>query len=297
MTAGAASAAGARDARASRMNAREKRGYWFWGPVALVIFVTEVLGIGKIASFDEWPTISTTIGDLQDRHSLVAVAVVALIALAAFYAVAYQLPADDKPQDEFKLLDREINSRRFELRYGVSFVVICALLGIVAALSLFDDKIARAWVIYGTLALVAVVIPLALALLPSPKDVVFPNLFYTFACLRERWQPATAVVVAGLAILVLHLALYPWPDLARESARFAGVTPREARGAAESALGKTSGVKPALVFSTAQRSVANGDPAWHVYFHDLVDGERVHKGCYVVVAKGRAAVPSPECSR
>jgi hypothetical protein len=269
----------------TRLTAREKRGYWFWGPVALVIFVTEVLGMGKFETFDKWPTISTTIGDLQDRNSLWGLPVVALVTLAAFYAIAYERPADDAERDEFKLLDRQFATRHLELRYTASFVLICTLLSVVVALSFFTEKIERGWIIYGTLAIVAIVIPLVLALLPSPRDVAFPNLFYTFACLRGRWRAATAVVVAGLAILVLHLALYPWPDLAREHKE------------ALKALSSTPNVKTALAFSTVQRSVASGENAWHVYFHDLVDGVRVHKGCFVVVSKGRAGVASPDCLR
>lgn len=278
-----------------RPRAKESRGYWFWGPVALVIFVTEILGMGKVYKFHEWPTISTTIGHLQDRQVLVALLVVALVTLAAFYAIAYQVPrAVQRPE---AIYVKQIATRELRLRYGAWVVYGATGVSVAVALWVSEDKIVRGFIIYGILALSGIVIPFILAspLAGKQRDVAFPNLFYTFACLRDRFKAVTAVVVALLAILVLHLALYPWPDLARESARYAGLNPREAQDAAVKALGGTATVRPKFVFSTAQKLVWNGENAWLVHFHELVNGRRVYKGCYVAVAEARPAEPSREC--
>jgi hypothetical protein len=270
----------------------EIRGYQFWAPVAVVITTAELLGLGKIASFDYWPTISTTVGDLQDRDSRWGLVVVALIALAAFYAVAYKLRPPVAP--EFVL--RGNAGQAGAIRYSWRIVYAVTIGAAVAAALLLDEKIHRGYLIYATLALFGIIIPFALALpWRGEHRVAFPNLFFTFTAFRERFRPAASIVVALLAILVLHLALYPWPDLARESASFGGLTGHQARGRALAALDEP-GIKEELRFSTSQRSVVNGRDAWHVYYNDLVGGEPVYNGCYVVVVRDRRPEPSEGCS-
>ena len=44
------------------------------------------------------------------------------------------------------------------------------------------------------------------------KDVPFPALARTVADLERRWRPATMVIVAGLVVLMFHLAFAQWPD-------------------------------------------------------------------------------------
>jgi hypothetical protein len=43
------------------------------------------------------------------------------------------------------------------------------------------------------------------------KEVPFPTLFRTLSDLDKRWHSAVMVVVAGLAVLAVHLVAYPWP--------------------------------------------------------------------------------------
>jgi len=56
--------------------------------------------------------------------------------------------------------------------------------------------------------------------------------------------------VAGLAILVVHLAFYPWPDITHESASFAGLTAQKARDKAEREVRRVRGSLPQLEYST-----------------------------------------------
>jgi hypothetical protein len=45
------------------------------------------------------------------------------------------------------------------------------------------------------------------------RDVPFPTLFGTVADLERRWPPVALVILAGMVVLLVHLALYPWPDI------------------------------------------------------------------------------------
>jgi hypothetical protein len=44
------------------------------------------------------------------------------------------------------------------------------------------------------------------------REVPWPTLLATITSLERRWRPAAAVALAGLVILMIHLALPPWPD-------------------------------------------------------------------------------------
>jgi hypothetical protein len=76
---------------AGPLSAKERVGYLVWGPIALVIGVTEILAAlsKSMKNAIPWPTISSTIGHLEARHHWVSVVVVATIAMVAFHAVAY----------------------------------------------------------------------------------------------------------------------------------------------------------------------------------------------------------------
>src|SRR5689334_19755317 len=71
-----------------------RRGYLFWGITAGAILVTEALGAAsgwlehKLHIHIPWPTISSTVGHLEDRWSIVGAVVVGVIAAIAFYALS-----------------------------------------------------------------------------------------------------------------------------------------------------------------------------------------------------------------
>ncbi len=75
-------------------------------------------------------------------------------------------------------------------------------------------KIEIGYVLWGSLALLLVVVPSALAYLGGKDVVPFPTAFRTVAFLARRWHWVAMVILAGLAVLVIHLAFYPWPDIA-----------------------------------------------------------------------------------
>ena len=67
------------------------------------------------------------------------------------------------------------------------------------------------YVIYGLIAIFLVIVPSVLAYWFA-WEVPWPTLLATITSLERRWRPAAAVVLAGLVILLIHLALPPWPD-------------------------------------------------------------------------------------
>ena len=85
-----------------------------------------------------------------------------------------------------------------------------------------------AYVLYGLLGLLWIVIPSTLAFVLA-KDMPFPTLYRTITNLEDwlrarawRWSlgPILAwlvsyVILAGLVILLLHLTLYPYPNITK----------------------------------------------------------------------------------
>ncbi|MDQ3380853.1 MAG: hypothetical protein M3546_11145 [Actinomycetota bacterium] len=155
-----------------------------------------------------------------------------------------------------------------------------------------DEKIHLGYAIYGAFAIVGILIPLVLVWRKS-KRVVFPNVFFTFRKLRERFRWVALAVIALLAVLVLHLALYPWPNLAREPAEYAGLNAFRARERAEAVL-RMEATEQNLVYSTQGRGVSEGRNAWFVYFNLVAGTMTTHTGCVVVVTADDA-IPTAEC--
>jgi len=188
---------------------QELHGYAYWGPVALAITVIEILGALSKTFRDAipWPTISGTVGHIQDLDGRWGLAVVFVIAVTAFYAVLSKGEAA-APGSQGIFLG---------IRYG--WPLVLAFTGLTALLvGLLDptknerlEKFHLGYAIYGAFAVVGIAIPMFLVWRKSNR-VVFPGLFYTFRKLRERFRWVAAAVGGGLAILLIHLALYPWPN-------------------------------------------------------------------------------------
>jgi hypothetical protein len=92
---------------------------------------------------------------------------------------------------------------------GVSVVA-----GVVARFAL-ENNYHRAYLIYGVMFLFGIVVP-GVLLLAVKREVGFTSLFVTIMNLRSSDRVVSAVVsvalTAGLAILLIHLAFYPWPS-------------------------------------------------------------------------------------
>jgi hypothetical protein len=223
---------------------RRQWGYAVWVVAGGVIGVPEIVAA---ADRDALPftTISEMIGHLERRHPWFELVVVAAIVLAV-YSVLRVPPQPDRaeagptrtaggrltlrdpgPDASNEAFDEDEAPRLFAL----SAFGACAVVGFGtwAAVQWWDDErhFQPAYVLYGSLALFWLVIPSLVALVAA-RDVPFPTLVHSVkdlqGWLRRRW-PGTVgpllaflvgyVVLAGLVILLLHLALYPYPDVTR----------------------------------------------------------------------------------
>lgn len=190
----------------------EVNGYLFWGLVALFIAVPELLaGFSKTLRADiPWPTISNLVGkDLEAHHHWIALVVVGLI-------VAVTVHALDHPGEQ-KMSGHALRGPAHEakpLPWGRAYIVAVAVAGLAAGLigsAAGAGKNELGYSIYLTLAVVGIVVPSALAYW-AHRVLDLPTLFAALAFLRGRAPWVALVVVSLLAVLLLHLALYPWPN-------------------------------------------------------------------------------------
>lgn len=211
----------------------EAWGYAVWSAMGIVIAVPELLAAAGGNNF-LWPTISTTVGHLQDRWPVLTLIPVALIVMAGYSVLRVRL-GDTAVQADLQAIGRSPQGRlvkqdvqfdqlaqggvppappkRGELQrifpyFALATVVVVAG-GVLAAPS--DSRFLVGYVLYSLIALFWVVIP-NLAAYFIGKDFPFTTLVFTVRGLGRRLQLAAAFVAALLVILLLHLAFYPWPS-------------------------------------------------------------------------------------
>lgn len=208
-------------------------GYVLWGAVGLVIAIPEIAAAAWHGG--PWPTISGTIGHLEVIWSGTAIIVVAVVVAVAMHVLRYR--PDNPTMGVIRPMTglRRTQSGRLTKRptrtaaamsaakkdwigyayLATAFVAVLVPSVVVGTLvrgSSDQTKWIVGYVIYGCIAVFCVALPSALAYWVS--DVPFPTLFRTISDLERLWRPIAVVIVAGLAVLVVHLALYPWPDIA-----------------------------------------------------------------------------------
>jgi hypothetical protein len=217
---------------------RERRGYLVWSLVALVIAVPEIWGTFGNPWFY---SVSRTTAHLEDLWSGVRAIVVALIAVAAVHAVLYRPggPTFQGPGVKSLLLGRPISrtpSGRLTIKDGEPIKeggregapigdstdkVAIAYLGVSAAVVAGAGALAgvpsggqywQGYLIYGLITVFFVIIPNAVAYFYG-RDFPFTTLFATVQSLERTRNFVTMIIIAGLAVLTFHLALYPWPDI------------------------------------------------------------------------------------
>jgi hypothetical protein len=276
--------------------AETRAGYQFWGVVIGGILLVELAGaLGgwldkHVGVRIPWTTISGMVGHLEDLWPTAAVVVVALIAPAAFYAL---VPSEaEKPGPSIRMGQRTRLGRWYvgpepskppAHRYNAWLVFgLSAIVGVIAVL-VFDDDFYRAYLIYGALFCFGILVPLLLVL-ALRREVAFPSLFVTIRELRSQhdWKAwlATTALSAGLAILVIHLAFYPWPDITKAPVRYAGLTANDARKKAKREVKRLRDGAPGLLYSTQARGVVNAREAWVVFF---TSSSGADSGCVVTL--------------
>ena len=237
------------------------------------------------AIFDvKWPTISSTVGHLETLSSILAALVGGAIAAVAFEALAHPTRRRAAGRAVYHRVHRE-RPTRF---YDWWIVVLIVVIGTVLAVWAFHwDKYQVGYTIYGLFLTFGIVVPASLAYFGG-RIVSFPGLIFTVRKLERRLHWVAVVIVAGLAILLVHLALYPWPDLVRDSTSYAGLVRSDAIAAAQQDAG-------ALTFRAAERGEFQGQDAWILSFQPA-DG--FGSTCVVAVRKGASgttATPSSGC--
>lgn len=208
------------------MSATEKWGYGFWLFMGLVFGVPESwAGLAN----PPWPALSDTVTHLDALWPPTAVIVVALIVFVAFYFV--RVPVSQTGSLAYTQggpgrgtgagVGRTYNGRLSRTPADISPVpaliyvplaLAAITIGSIIAAVASGDFWVEGYVIYGLIAIFLVIIPNVLAYWFA-REVPWPTLLATVVLLERRWRPAAVVVLAGLVILMLHLALPPWPDL------------------------------------------------------------------------------------
>jgi hypothetical protein len=208
----------------------EKWGYGFWLFLGLVFGVPE--SWAGLAS-PPWPALSDTVTHLDALWPPTAVIVVALMVFVAYYFVRVPVaPAGSPAGTRVRLglghgggtgaaAGRTYNGRLSRTPADISPVpaliyvplaLAAITVGSILAAVVSGDFWVEGYVIYGLIAIFGVIIPNVLAYWFA-REVPWPTLLATAVSLERRWRPAAVVVLAGLVILMLHLAVPPWPDL------------------------------------------------------------------------------------
>jgi hypothetical protein len=197
---------------------KERWGYRLWTLVGLVIAIPE-LG-AAVWDNGPWPTISGTTGHLEDIWKPTAIFVVALIVFAAGRALGYGAPRD--PAEAPGVEPARANDWWPWIYFGVA-VVGTAVAGFVVAKTVDGGKEAQfvvGYVIYGLIGFFFLLVPAlfgwALARFAGRDVVPFPPIFRTVADLEKRVPLIALILLTGLVILLIHLALYPWPDISHQ---------------------------------------------------------------------------------
>jgi len=201
-----------------------RRGIVVWSVIGLVLAIPELLGSNLDTLFY---SISRSVGHIEILWGGTRAVVVALIALAAVHALLYR----DRTTSLFRgkpdsvqrgSLGHLIKSGRAETEDEVApwlwWVWILAAVAIIVAGFLVpftkDNPYSRGYVIYGSITFFFYIVPNVYAYFTG--KAAFTTLFATVRKLEgEGKRPiVTMIIVAGLAVLMFHLALYPWPSLA-----------------------------------------------------------------------------------
>jgi type II secretory pathway component PulF len=220
------------------MFSRRTWGYLLWGIAALVIAIPEITAaVDGNTVLHHFTTISAMTGHLERHHTWVELVVVAAIVYGAFSSFR-EAPGPDGAgktrAGRLTVRPAAVGEHRhhfgsdtapvwFAVAAIGSFVAIT--LATLAAIKWWDDKdhYHPSYVLYGLIGLLWLVVPGLVAFFGG-KDVPFPTAFQTVANLEDwlrrkgRFGPflawlVTYVIAAGLVILLLHLTLYPYPDI------------------------------------------------------------------------------------
>lgn len=205
-------------AKPGRFRDFDQREWWGYG---VWLFVGAAIAVGELwaaVGNPWWLTISATIGHLEQVWSPVKIIVVALLAAGAVGVLRYPPSQSAFParhparwRTDNGRLTRSEGGEADELPglyFPLTVATVAAAGAVTAALG--ASKFTVGYVIYSLMAVAFLIVPNILAFWFA-KEVPFPTLFRTLSDLDKRCHSAVIVVVAGLAVLAVHLVAYPWP--------------------------------------------------------------------------------------
>jgi hypothetical protein len=209
-----------------RRPSRRRFGYLVWGIAGLLIAIPEIS-----AAFDKdamhFSTISEMSGHIERIWPTAELLVVLAIVFALFSLIRLR-PAAGVRRTHGGRLTRPavVKASPTYVRWLFVMCAAAAVAFVIGAtaltVALWDDRrhFHGAYVLYGLLALFWIVGP-SIAAFVLGNDAPFPTLFRTVRNLEDGLRPrwpwlawlVSYVIVAGLAILLIHITLYPFPDI------------------------------------------------------------------------------------
>lgn len=207
----------------------ERAGYLVWFTMAIVIGVPEIWAAISGDDF-YWPTISTTVGHLQDRWAVLTLIPVALIVGYGYSALRLR-PATTALQANMSAITRTPQGRLTQSDptleqlaageptpamsplFSTPYFVVATLLivAVPLAVSPSHNRFLVGYVLYSLIAIVWVIVP-NIAAYWFKHDAPYTTLVVTISCLARRLTFAACLAAALLVILLIHLAFYPWPS-------------------------------------------------------------------------------------
>jgi hypothetical protein len=227
------------------LHRREIMGYLVWGAMGVIIAVPEVWAAA--GSGLPWQTISSSVGTgLSRDHTFVSLVVVIVLVIVGYYSFRYPLNRREATRAAETRAGSKVRERPYRrMEHGgrltlsakqqpdadsglvgtLGIVYFFATSAVVAGATILADQLSSgsaeryhaSYVLYGLIAVFWILVPSVVALTLG-HEAPWPTLFVTIKTLETRLGPlfgslAAAFIVAGLAILLLHLVLYPFPDI------------------------------------------------------------------------------------
>jgi hypothetical protein len=205
---------------------REARGYLVWIGFAGIIGFA-IPEITSAAGHAVWPTVSGTVGGIENRHDWFALIVVVVLVFGAMHAIRVHFTRDhvlarggtrspSSPrliQTEDGRLTRadDVQDVSWWWYYGAAFVVILGVsFGVHYGADVSSQVLGE--FLYGLIGLFLFLVPGLLAY-EEGKLVPFPTLFWTIQRLERHSRVVALVFAGGITILLIHLVFYPWPSI------------------------------------------------------------------------------------
>jgi hypothetical protein len=232
---------------------RAQFGYVVWGVAGLTIAIPE-LSAAKDKDALHFTTISEMMGHLEYLWSGTTLLVIAALVFALFSILKVRPPKRaapapagaagpqpartpagrlTRPSAAPPVAPASFDAGAVSLLFLLGALAVAALIAVATFLTYryWDDDrhFHPAYVLYGLVAFVWIVLPSAIAFFGG-NDAPFPTLFRTITNLEEAlqgwgWTPGGIavgqaiawlvlfVIVWGLVVLLLHITLYPFPDI------------------------------------------------------------------------------------